>query len=71
MTIFILPFKDEAKIGPKEALLNAFKKLETHTFQELPKMKNELALFLVAGMFGVSVSSILIGLDVALPFENF
>ena len=63
LTIFILPFK----VGMKKA----FKKLERHTFEELPKMKNELALFLVAGMFGVSISTILVGLNVQLPFENF
>ena len=63
LTILILP----VKVGLKKAL----KKLENHTFEELPKMKNEIALFLVAGMFGVSISSILVGLDVQLPFENF
>ena len=63
LTILILP----VKVGLKKAL----KKLENHTFKELPKMKNEIALFLVAGMFGVSISSILVGLDVQLPFENF
>ncbi len=63
LTSVILPFK----LGIK----NAVKKLNTHVFEELPKMKNELALFLVAGMFGVSVSSILIGFNIALPFEHF
>lgn len=37
---------------------------------DLPHMKNELALFLIAGTFGVMVSSILIGLDVKLPFDG-
>jgi len=71
LTIFILPFKIEGKIGVKKTFSKAFKKLKSHTFEELPKMKNELALFLVAGMFGVSISSILVGLDVHLPFEKF
>ncbi len=63
LTSVILPFKSGIK--------NAVKKLNTHVFEELPKMKNELALFLVAGMFGVSVSSILIGFNISLPFEHF
>ncbi len=37
---------------------------------DLPHMKNELALFLIAGVFGVMVSSILMGLEVQLPFES-
>ena len=63
LTFFILP----VKVG----LLKAIKKLDSHITQELPKMKNELSLFLVAGMFGVSVSSILVGLNIVLPFEEF
>ena len=34
-------------------------------------MKTELSLFLVAGMFGISISSILIGLNLDLPFKIF
>lgn len=34
-------------------------------------MKAELSLFLVAGMFGIIVSSILIGLNLSLPFSIF
>ena len=34
-------------------------------------MKTELSLFLVAGMFGILVGSILLGLDLKLPFEKF
>lgn len=63
LTILILPLK----VGIKKAI----KKLENHTFEELPKMKNEIALFLVAGMFGVSISTILVGLNIQLPFDNF
>ena len=63
LTIFILPLKQGFK--------KAIKKLKNHTFEELPKMKNELSLFLVAGMFGVSISSILVGLNISLPFDNF
>lgn len=63
LTFFILP----VKVG----LLKSFKKLSNHINEELPRMKNELALFLVAGMFGVSISTILIGLDIGFPFEKF
>ena len=63
LTSFILPLKT----GLKKALF----KLNHHVTDELPKMKNELALFLVAGMFGVSISSILVGLEINLPFDNF
>ena len=34
-------------------------------------MKTELSLFLVAGMFGILVGSILLGLKLTLPFDNF
>lgn len=34
-------------------------------------MKTEMALFLVAGMFGIFISSILIGMNLELPFEIF
>ncbi len=63
LTSFILPLK----IGLKKAI----SKLNHHVTDELPKMKNEIALFLVAGMFGVSISSILVGLNISLPFETF
>lgn len=63
LTLFILP----VKVGLKKT----FKKLNSHIIDELPKMKNELSLFLVAGMFGVSISSILVGLNVQLPFDEF
>lgn len=63
LTIIILPLK----VGYKKAQA----KLNRHILEELPKMKNELALFLIAGVFGVSISSILFGLEVSLPFETF
>ena len=62
LTIVILPIKYSFKKS-KDKLLN-------HINFELPKMKNELALFLIAGMFGVSISSVLLGLDLSLPFEQ-
>ena len=63
MTLIILPLKKGFK--------QTFPKLSSHIIDELPKMKTELSLFLVAGMFGISISSILIGLNLELPFEIF
>lgn len=63
MTILILPLKK----GLKE-FVRMFK---NHIYYELPSMKAELSLFLVAGMFGISISSILLGLNLSLPFEVF
>ncbi len=44
--------------------------LIAHITFELPKMKNEIALFLIAGMFGVSISSVLLGMNLSLPIEQ-
>ena len=63
LTIFVLPFKN--------SYLKSKIKFKNHILQELPKMKTELSLFLVAGMFGILVGSILLGLDLKLPFEKF
>lgn len=63
LTIFILPLKKDLK--------SAILILNNHILEELPKMKSELSLFLVAGMFGISISSILVGLDLSLPFTIF
>lgn len=63
LTLFVLPIKTGFK--------NALTKLTNHVNEELPNMKMEISLFLVAGMFGISVSSILTGLNLALPFETF
>lgn len=63
LSSLILPIK----IGIKQSI----KKLNHHIAEELPKMKNEIALFLIAGMFGVSISTILTGFNIALPFEQF
>ena len=62
LTLLVLPLK--------KGFNEAFKKLKNHVFDDLPKMKIEMSLFLVAGMFGISISSILLGLDLSLPFEN-
>lgn len=63
LTLIILPFK--------AGFLKSMKLLKFHINDELPKMKNELSLFLVAGMFGLSISSILVGFGISLPFETF
>jgi hypothetical protein len=48
-----------------------FSLIKVHITQELPKMKNELALFLIAGSFGVMISSLLIGFEFEMPFKRF
>ena len=63
LTLIVLPIKKGFK--------NAVLKLSNHISKELPNMKMEISLFLVAGMFGMSVSAILIGLNLPLPFETF
>lgn len=55
----------------KKGFIKAFEKIKGHCLEELPKMKLELSLFLVAGMFGISISTIFIGYDLTLPFEEF
>lgn len=60
LCLLILPFKTKTP----------FKHFFTHIFNELPNMKNELALFLIAGAFGVMLSSILTGLHIQFPFET-
>jgi hypothetical protein len=60
LSFIILPFKTK----------NASKQFLDHIFYELPQMKNELALFLIAGAFGVMISSILTGLNIQFPFET-
>jgi len=42
-----------------------------HTMNKLPQMKNELLLFLVAGIFGSGLAAALDGLSIAIPFQHF
>jgi hypothetical protein len=63
LTFLVLPIK--------KGFNCSIEKLKNHVFDDLPKMKLEMSLFLVAGMFGISISSILLGLDLSLPFEKF
>ncbi len=60
LCLLLLPFKKK----------NSQEMIWHHITQELPQMKNELALFLIAGAFGVMLSSILMGLEIKLPFET-
>ncbi len=55
----------------KEKFTKVFYLMGEHIKSDLPNMKMEISLFLVAGMFGVSVSSILVGYDVSVPFSQF
>jgi hypothetical protein len=45
--------------------------LKEHITSDLPKMKMEISLFIVAGMFGVSISTLLAGYNVVVPFDEF
>jgi len=45
--------------------------LQTHISVKLPLMKNELLLFLAAGVLGVGLSAILDGLSVSIPLNYF
>lgn len=55
----------------KKGESSTFHVLSNHILHELPNMKSEISLFLIAGMFGVSAGSILAGIHVTLPFERF
>ncbi len=63
LSLVVLPIKNGIK-----KTINKYKK---HINEDLPNMKSEISLFLVAGMFGVSVSSILNGIGFTLPFDYF
>lgn len=60
LSVTLLPFKTK----------KPFQVFKHHITHELPNMKNELALFLVSGAFGVMLSSILMGYDIQLPFTK-
>lgn len=60
LCIIILPFKSK----------QSFRLFFNHITHELPNMKNELALFLIAGAFGVMLSSVLMGYNIQLPFTK-
>lgn len=55
----------------KDGVIKTYQKHKTHICFDLPNMKSEISLFLVAGMFGVSVSSILDSIGFILPFNHY
>jgi hypothetical protein len=61
--LLVLPFK--------QGSFNAFVTLKKHIYEELPKMKSELSLFIVAGMFGYLLSVLLKGQGVDISFLGF
>src|SRR5574344_2491265 len=63
LTILILPIK--------KGINENINILKFHIIDELPKMKSEISLFLVAGLFGILASSVLIGINFKLPFLIF
>ena len=63
LTLAILPIK--------KGLAETFRILKYHIIDDLPKMKSEISLFLVAGLFGIMAGSVLLGLNFSLPFSTF
>lgn len=55
----------------KDGISNAIIKFLRHIDTELPKMKTEASLFLIAGFFGMSVSTILSGVGFHFPFDFY
>jgi len=55
----------------KVNFIKTFSLLKEHITNDLPKMKMEISLFLVAGLFGVSISTILNGYHLTVPFSEF
>ena len=54
----------------RQGFKEGIKSLTTHTTAQLPLLKNELALFLVAGYFGLSISAILEGFALDFPVST-
>jgi hypothetical protein len=63
LTIALLPMKTGLK--------KAIETFGRYITEQLPLMRNELALFLIAGVFGVMVSSLLSGFNIDMPFSTF
>jgi hypothetical protein len=63
LTLLFIPLRYQ-----KESFI---KKFITHTKTELPKLKTELTLFLAAGFFGASVSTLLEGFHLDFPVQTF
>jgi hypothetical protein len=60
LALIVLPLKD--------GFFSFITKFIRHIDTELPKMKTEASLFLIAGFFGMSVSTILTGMGFHFPF---
>jgi hypothetical protein len=60
-----------AVLSIKKSVLDFFVTMKHHILEDLPNMSSEISLFLVAGMFGIAMSSIVVGLHVTLPFTTF
>lgn len=54
----------------KYSIKNTFYQIKNHIIIELPKMKSEISLFLVAGLFGIVLNSFILGLNLELPFKE-
>ena len=63
LTLIILPMK--------KGLKTSFFILKDYIFDDLPKMKSEISLFLIAGLFGILAGTVLLGLNFSFPFEIF
>lgn len=63
LTVIILPIK--------KGFINSFIILKNYILNEMPKMRSEISLFLVAGLFGIILGSILSGVGFKFPFEVF
>jgi hypothetical protein len=63
LTLLFLPIRHGT-----QRLIQKFK---THTESELPSLKTELTLFLAAGFFGASLSTLLEGFNLAFPVQDF
>jgi len=55
----------------RQGFKEGVKSLTAHTTAQLPLLKNELALFLVAGYFGLSISALLEGFALDFPVSTF
>jgi hypothetical protein len=62
-SIFVLALRRGARPGIAE--------LQNYIVQRLPKMRGELLLFLVAGLFGSGLAATIDGMAIAFPFATF
>ncbi len=55
----------------REGLRDASVDFQQHVLNKLPQMKNELLLFLIAGVLGSGLAAAFDGLSIAIPFQHF